>query len=125
MRGWFETPNTPGHQPVADFQPPSHVRGDVTLRSKFWRTFRSGAFDCQVQLAVESWGAGTAGVDASGNAIALPRVTYYETSLAFQIVGFTAFWDMRDAFHANKQYVPGLPYPVIAQVFGVRWEFTN
>ena len=22
VRGWFETPNTPGHQPVADFQPP-------------------------------------------------------------------------------------------------------
>jgi hypothetical protein len=125
LHGWYESPRTPGNQVAADFEPPSHVRADVTFRSKFWRTFRSGAFDCQIQLAMESWGAGTAGLDANGSPITLPGVTYYETSLSFQIVGFTAFWDMRDARNTRKQYVPGLPYPSIAQVFGVRWVFTN
>ncbi len=125
LNGWFETPRTPGNQAVADFQPPSHARAALTFRSKFWRTFRSGAFDCQIQLAVESWSAGTAGLDANGSPIPLPGATYFETSFAFQIVGFTGFWDMRDARSARKQYVPGLPYPGIAQVFGVRWVFTN
>ena len=125
LTGWFETPRTPGNQAVADFQPPSHARAALTFRSKFWRTFRSGAFDCQFQVALESWGPGTAGLDASGNTIALPGATYLETSFAFQFVGFTGFWDMRDARNTRKQYVPGLPYPGIAQVFGVRWVFSN
>jgi hypothetical protein len=125
LTGWYQTPRTPGNTSVADFQPPSLARAQLTFRSKFWRTFRSGAFDLQVQLALESWGSGTAGLDAGGAAIPLPGVTYYETSLSFQIVGFTAFWDMRDARNTRKEYVPGLPYPGIAQVFGVRWVFTN
>ena len=125
LNGWFETPRTPGNQAVADFQPPSHARADLTFASKFWRTFRSGAFDCRIQVAMESWSAGTAGVDTNGNPIPLPGVTYLETSLSFQIVGFTGFWDMRDARNERKQYVPGLPYPGIAQVFGVRWVFAN
>jgi hypothetical protein len=42
-------------------------------------------------------------------------------------VGFTAFWDLRDAITTpvRKQFVPGLTYPNNAQVFGVRWEFKN
>jgi hypothetical protein len=125
LNGWFETPRSPGNRAVADFQPPSHARADLTFASKFWRTFRSGAFDCRIQVALESWSAGTAGVDANGSPITLPGVTYLETSFSFQIVGFTGFWDMRDARNERKQYVPGLPYPGIAQVFGVRWVFTN
>jgi hypothetical protein len=57
--------------------------------------------------------------------IVLEPVTYQEWSVAFQIVDFTAFWNLRDAALAQKQYIPGLPYPHNAQVFGVRWEFAN
>ncbi len=127
LDGWYVTPRRAGPpgRGVADFQPPTHARAQLTFRSKFWRTFRSGAFDLKVQLAMESWSRGTAGLDPAGQPIELPGTTYYETQVAFQIVGFTAFWDLRDAYNARRQYVPGLDYPNNAQVFGVRWEFKN
>jgi hypothetical protein len=123
--GWYVTPRDPGLAGAADFQPPSHARAQLTLRSKFWRTFRSGAFDLKVQVAMESWHAGAAGLGLGGVPVQLSATTYWETYLAFQLVGFTAFWDLRDALNEQKQYVPGLYYPNNAQVFGVRWQFKN
>lgn len=127
LDGWYATPRDGGPRGAADFQPPTHGRAQLTFRSKFWRTFRSGAFDLKVQIALESWSDGTAGLGPGGAPIELPGVTLWETFLAFQIVGFTAFWDLRDAVttQKEKQYVPGLNYPHNAQVFGVRWEFKN
>jgi len=121
LDGWYQDPRSGS----ADFQPPALTRAQITLRSKFWRTFRSGAFDLKVRFAIESWGAGTGGLTTTGQVIPLEPVTYQEWFIAFQIVDFTAFWDLRDAALAQKQYVPGLPYPHNAQVFGVRWEFSN
>jgi len=123
--GWLATPRNTPAAGAADFQPPSHARAQLTFRSKFWRTFRSGAFDLKVQFAMETWGAGSAGLGPGGIPVQLRATTYWETFLAFQIVGFTAFWDLRDALNAQRQYVPGLYYPNNAQVFGVRWEFKN
>ena len=125
--GWYSEPRDAGPTGAADFQPPTHYRAQLTFRSKFWRTFRSGAFDLKVQVAVESWTAGTAGLGTGGAPLTLPGVTIWETFLAFRIVGFTAFWDLRDAITTpvRKQFVPGLTYPNNAQVFGVRWEFKN
>jgi hypothetical protein len=127
LDGWYSEPRKAGPTGAADFQPPSHFHAQLTLRSKFWRTFRSGAFDLKVQVAVESWRGGTAGLDAGGAPLPLPGVTLWETFLAFRIVGFTMFWDLRDAITTpqRKQFVPGLIYPNNAQVFGVRWEFRN
>ena len=127
LDGWYSEPRNAGPTGAADFQPPAHYRAQLTLRSKFWRTFRSGAFDLKVQVAVESWSPGTAGLDAGGAPLSLPGVTLWETFLAFRIVGFTMFWDLRDAITTpvRKQFVPGLTYPNNAQVFGVRWEFRN
>jgi hypothetical protein len=118
--GWFLNPI----RGTADFQPPTHGRAQITFRSKFWRTFRSGAFDLKLQIAMESWSAGTAGL-ASGSVVPLNAVTFWETFISFQIVGFTAFWDLRNASNAREVYLPGLPYPRNAQTFGVRWEFFN
>jgi hypothetical protein len=123
--GWYVTPRNAGVSGAADFQPPSHARAQFTFRSKFWRTFRSGAFDLKVQIAMESWSAGAAGLGLGGAPVQLSATTYWETYLAFQLVGFTAFWDLRDALNEQKQYVPGLYYPNNAQVFGVRWQFKN
>jgi hypothetical protein len=125
LDGWYVTPRDRGTGDAADFQPPSHARAQLTFCSKFWRTFRSGAFDLKVQVAMESWSAGAAGLGPGGVPTRLGATTYWETYLAFQLVGFTAFWDLRDAFNAQKQYIPGLYYPNNAQVFGVRWEFRN
>lgn len=122
LEGWYVHPVIGG----ADFQPPHHARAAFTFRSKFWRTFRSGAFDLKVQIAVESWSQGIAGRTSSGAPIALNGLTFTETYLAFQIVGFTAFWDLRNAWNTRDSYVPGFqPYPRNAQTFGVKWEFRN
>ncbi|MBI3982750.1 MAG: TonB-dependent receptor plug domain-containing protein [Gemmatimonadetes bacterium] len=121
LAGWYQHPRGG----TADFQPPAMSRVQATFRSKFWRTFRSGAFDLKVQFALESWDDGTAGLTDAGAPIPLEAVTYQEWHVAFQILDFTAFWDLRDAALAQKQYVPGLSFPPNAQVFGVRWEFSN
>lgn len=122
LSGWYSNPLEGA---VADLQPPAHGRAEVVLRSKFWRTFRSGAFDLQVKLALESWSPGTAGLDAAGTPIPLPGATFYEIHVQFQIVGFTGFWSLRNARLSRAEYVPGLSYPGNAQTFGVRWEFFN
>lgn len=105
--------------------PPKHARADITLHSKFWRTFRSGAFDLMVQLSMESWSTGLAGLDANDVPILLPGATFYHAFLQFQIVDFTGFWDFRNARLSQASYVPGLTYPRQAQTFGVTWEFFN
>lgn len=120
---WYSNPLS--DTALAPLQPPTHARADLTLRSKFWPTFRSGAFDFMVQLAMESWSTGTAGLDATGVPIALPGATFWHVFVQFQIVGFTAFWDFRNARLTEAQYVPGLAYPRQAQTFGVTWEFSN
>lgn len=122
VSGWYSDPVEGG---TADLQPPRHARAEVVLRSKFWRTFRSGAFDVKLRLAVESWSTGRAGRDGSGTPIALPGATFWEALIQFQIVGFTGFWNLRNARLSNAEYVPGLVYPGNAQTFGVRWEFSN
>lgn len=109
----------------ADLQPPTHARADITLRSKYWRTFRSGAFDFMLQVAMESWSTGTAGLDAQGVVVTLPGATFYHVFLQFRVVSFTAFWDFRNARLTEAEYVPGLAYPRQAQTFGVTWEFRN
>jgi hypothetical protein len=127
LDGWYAAPRDAAPTGAADFQPPTLGRAQLTFRSKFWRTFRSGAFDLKVQIAMESWSGGTGGLGPGGAPLPLPGVTLWEAFLAFRLVGFTAFWDLRDAVttQKEKQYVPGLNYPHNAQVFGVRWEFKN
>lgn len=121
LEGWYSDPK----DSTVDFQPPAHGRAQVTFRSKFWRTFRSGAFDLKVQVSAESWSGGTAGINTSGAVIALPGATFYDAYIAFQIVGFTAFFDTRNIRRAREAYVPGYEYPRNAQTFGVQWEFSN
>ncbi|MCH7874437.1 MAG: Plug domain-containing protein [Gemmatimonadetes bacterium] len=122
LAGWYSTP-TDG--PAADFQPPKHGRATLTFRSKFLRTFRSGAFDLKVQLAMESWSTGTAGLDADGAEVPLIGATFYEAFLQFQLVTFRAFYSLKNAYNSREQFVPGLEYPRNIQTFGVKWVFTN
>jgi len=110
---------------LADFQPPQHVRAALTLRSKFWRTFRSGAFDLKLQVATERWGEGSAGVSAQGAAIRLPAAQFWDYQVEVQLVSFTAFWVLRNGALSEDAYVPGLPYPGNGQFFGASWTFGN
>lgn len=122
VSGWYADPLS---GPLAGLQPPQHVRAALTWRSKFWRTFRSGAFDLKLQASVERWNAGTAGVRADGSTIVLPEATFWETQVMFQLVDFTGFWILRNARLTEAEYVPGLVYPGNAQYFGVSWTFGN
>lgn len=108
-----------------DLQPPAHVRAEATFRSKFLRTFRSGAFDFLAQVAVESWGDGTGGVSETGAAVPLDAATFWDMRLEFQLVSFTGFWELRNFRLSEGAFVPGLPFPKNAQRFGVTWEFRN
>jgi hypothetical protein len=109
----------------ADLQPPTHGRGQITFQSKFWRTFRSGVFDFKVQLAMESWSGGRAGLTSDGTPIELPPATIYDAFIQVQLVDFSLFWHYRDARRPPGPYVPGLFYPDFHQTFGVNWVFLN
>jgi len=122
LSGWVAEPIT-GSAP--SFEPPTRVRAALTFRSKYWRTFRSGAFDLKLQLAVESWGDGVAGTDLTGAPIPLPGATIADASLQIQLAAFNAFYTLRNAFNAREGYVPGLDYPRTIQTFGVKWTFHN
>ncbi len=119
LDAWYSHPRTK----PPDLQPPQHGRAALTLRSKFWRTFRSGAFDLMLRYAIEYWSRGTAGMDESGEPILLPGLTYHEFFIQFELAGFVAFWNLRNARNVQAQYVPFLPYPRNAQTFGVTWQF--
>ncbi|MEE9532909.1 MAG: Plug domain-containing protein, partial [Acidimicrobiia bacterium] len=122
VSGWYSDPLSDS---LASLQPPKHGRAEITLRSKYWRTFRSGAFDLKVRWAMESWSTGIAGLDAVGAPVELPGATFFEAHVEFQVVGFTAYWNLRNARLTDAVYVPGLDYPKNAQTFGVTWEFRN
>ncbi|MFQ5704787.1 MAG: TonB-dependent receptor [Gemmatimonadales bacterium] len=119
---WYSTPASGGS---ADLQPPKHGRAEITLRSKFWKTFRSGAFDLKAQVAMESWSTGRAGLDDSGQPITFVGATFYETFLQFQIAGFAGFWRFQNVYNSTLPFVPGLRFPRSVQTFGVKWRFSN
>lgn len=118
--GWYSHP-----QEIIAFQPPNHGRVDFTFYSRYWKKFRSGAFALMFRVSLNSWSRGTAGLDDTGTPIELSGISFWETHLQFRIVGFNAFWNLRNAYNAREDYVPGLAYPTNAQTFGVKWEFTN
>jgi hypothetical protein len=118
--GWYADPVSGG---ASSFEPPTRGRAALTLRSKFRRTFRSGAFDLKVQFAVESWGEGTAGEDASGLPITLPGTSVAEAFLQFEIARFHAFYSLQNALRSRDGFVPGFEYPRTRQTFGVKWVF--
>jgi hypothetical protein len=122
LSGWFARPVS---DTAAAFDPPDHARAELTFRSKFWRTFRSGAFDLKAQLAVESWSAGMAGLDSAGVPIPLPAATQSEAYLQIELVHFSAFYSLKNPFGSRQGFVPGFDYPRTIQSFGAKWSFQN
>ncbi len=122
LSGWYSDPVS---GLPADFQPPKHARAEVTFRSTFWRTFRSGAFQLKVQLAGEWWSTGTAGLNEAGEPNILPGVSFYDAYLAVQLVNFTLFWNLRNALLNEGGFVPRFDYAKNAQLFGVSWTFSS
>jgi hypothetical protein len=122
LSGWYADPVSGA---AAAFEPPSHSRTALTFRSKFLRTFRSGAFDLKVQIALEAWGAGSAGRDGSGALLPLPGTSVAEAFLQVELVSFHAFYSLKNALRSQEGFVPRFEYPRNLQTFGVKWLFRD
>lgn len=121
LAGWYADPLQGG----GDFELPRRARWAATFHSKFWRTFRSGAFTLHAEVAGESWSGGRGGVDAGGAPLGLPGATFVETNLRVQILHFTLFWVLRNVNLARGGYTPGRDYPIAIQYYGANWTFRN
>ncbi len=122
LESWFSDPRR-----VTGIEglPPTHSITRGTVRSKFLRTFPSGAFDLKLQLSMESWGTGVIGRNAVGTPITLKGATMFRGLVQFQIQRFSFFWDRGNLAGSALGYVPGFRMPSYGTAFGVRWEFIN
>jgi hypothetical protein len=121
LESWYSDPRGLAPEGV----PPTHSVSAATIRSKFLRQFPSGIFDLKLRLAVESWGRGTLGRDASGTAVPLRGATFIRSLIQIQLDRFTIYWDRGNLTATNRTYVPGFEIPGYGSNFGVRWEFLN
>lgn len=118
---WYSTPIDEAPQG----QPGEHLLAVGSIRSKFLRTFPSGAFDLKVQLGVERWGAGVLGRDADGNPVVLPSQLYLQARLEIAIQSFRVYVQRSNLMGEGPGYVPGFPIATQATLFGARWGFLN
>jgi hypothetical protein len=122
FEGWYSDPKGTA---TPDGLPPTHSLTTATIRSKFWRTFRSGIFDFKAQLAFESWGDGIIGRDALGQPIPLDGASFWRTEIEIRLDSFLLYWDRYNLAASRKSYVPGFKILNFGSTFGVRWEFAN
>ncbi len=105
--------------------PPTHSLTTATIRSKFFRTFKSGTFDLKAQLGVESWGDGVIGLDASAAPIRLNGATFLRGYIELAIGSFRFYYDRTNLAGTDQTYVPGYVIPPYGSTYGVRWSFVN
>ncbi|MEO8451114.1 MAG: Plug domain-containing protein [Gemmatimonadota bacterium] len=122
LDGWYSNPI--GASP--DGAPRTHSLTNLTIQSKFLRTFRSGIFGLKVQFSMETWGPGFLGYDkAAQQPVRIPGATFFRGYLQLKIADFVAYYDRANFQATRLTYVPGLPIRDFISTFGVRWEFTN
>lgn len=122
LHGWYRHPLDPIQ---AAWEPAHHTRVSATFRSRFLPHFRRGAFDLLAEATLEGWSDGTAGLDASGNAIGLEGATVINYRIEFRLVGALLYWTLINPALERYAVVPGFPMARGLQRFGVRWEFAN
>jgi hypothetical protein len=122
LEGWYSDPTGKG---VPDGLPATHSLTSATIRSKFWRSFRSGIFDFKAQVAYETWGDGVIGRDSLGAAIPLDGASFWRTEIEIRLDSFLLYWDRYNLAASRKSYVPGFRILNFGSTFGVKWEFTN
>jgi hypothetical protein len=115
----------PQHGALPDGSPPEHALSTVTLRSHFFRNFRSGIFQLKLQGILETWSPGIGGRDSVGAAIPLPGVTFFRSLIQFQIGPFIAYYDRVNWQATRTGFIPGYPIQPLGSTYGVRWEFSN
>jgi hypothetical protein len=122
LAGWYSDPRG---KTTPDGLPPTHSLTTATIRSKFWRTFRSGIFDFKAQVGFESWGDGIIGRGASGQPLALDGASFWRTEIEIRLDSFLLYWDRYNLQASRKSYVPGFQVLNFGSTFGVKWEFSN
>jgi hypothetical protein len=124
LEGWYSDPTG---ATVPDGVPATHSITSATIRSKFWRRFRSGIYDLKAQVAFESFGDGILGRDSTGAAVRLDGASFWRTEIEIRLDSFLLYWDRYNLASSKKTYVPG--FPLIrggtTSTFGVKWEFSN
>ena len=121
FEGWYSDPRGP----TPDGIPATHSLTTATIRSKFWRTFRSGIFDFKAQVGFESWGDGVIGRDSRDDPIALEGASFWRTSIEIRLDSFLLYWDRYNLQASRKSYVPGFKLLNFGSTFGVKWVFLN
>lgn len=116
--------------PLSDFaregQPSEHFKFLGSIRSRFLRRFRSGAFELKGEFGVERWGASIFARDEFGDALVLPQALYLRGGVQLRLQSFIVYFERRNGTGELVPYVPNAPaIPNLATNFGVRWEFTN
>lgn len=106
-------------------QPPEHARVMGTIRSRFLRTFPSGAFDLKASIGFERWSAGVLGIRPDGLPFELPAQMYLETLIELRIQSFSVYFSRANLLSEGPGYVPGFPVQPLATIFGIRWGFLN
>ena len=105
--------------------PPTHSLTTATIRSKFFRTFKSASFDLKAQVGVESWGDGVIGLDAASAPIQLAGATFLRAYLELELGSFRFYYDRMNLAGTQQTYVPGYVIPPYGSTYGVRWSFVN
>jgi hypothetical protein len=118
---WYSSPTDLA--PVG--QPPEHARVMGTIRSRFLRTFPSGAFDLKASIGFERWSAGVLGIRPDGSPLDLPAQMYLETLIELRIQSFSVYFSRANLLSEGPGYVPGFPVQPLATIFGIRWGFLN
>jgi len=121
LEGWYGNP-TSG---TPNGNPPTHFTTTATIRSKFIRTFPSGAFDLKAQVGLESWSDGVIGLDGSATPIVLPGASFFRGYLEIAIGSFRFYYDRMNLAGSDAVYVPGYVIPLYGSTYGVRWSFVN
>lgn len=125
--GWFAVSGSYDQptEPSVAGAPPRHWHLTGTIRSKFLRTFRSGAFDLKLELGYEGWRAGTLGLDGSGAAVLTPESHFLRSQVQVAIESFSVVWESRNLLNEPAAHVPAFRIPRYSGFFGVRWAFRN
>jgi hypothetical protein len=110
---------------VPDGVPPHHAWSTATINSRFLRNFASGIFRLQVQGVVETWSPGVIGRDPTGEAIALPGLTFVRGIVQLKIGPFMAYWDRVNFQATDGGTVPGYQIFRLGSSYGIRWQFNN
>lgn len=104
------------------YVPANALRGELYFEDAFLED------DLGVRLALgldrrDPWLVAPAGEDPEAAAVAVPARSTWNFDIGLRIVGALIFWRYDNVAGRIQQDLPGFEFPVVRQVFGVRWAF--